>query len=107
MAISTGWAPAHTAKISQDWLSSKIPGFLNRDEWPSSSPDLNPCDYYLWGRLETLVNNRSYNSIPALKRALKKAWCELDQDEVARACKLFPSRLKVCLKARGNRFENK
>ena len=98
-------APAHTAKITQDWLSINLPGFLSREDWPPASPDLNPCDYYLWGRLEELVNNRAYDNIPALKRTLSKVWSELDQDEVARACSLFPDRVRSCLKARGNRFE--
>ena len=58
-------------------------------------------------RLEALVNNRAYDHIPALKRALAKAWSKLDQNEVDRACNLFPERVRSCLKARGNRFENK
>ncbi|KAI6655436.1 hypothetical protein LOD99_2271 [Oopsacas minuta] len=72
-------APAHTAKSTLQWLSSNAPAFLGRKEWPPSSPDLNPSDYYLWGRLEAIVNNRSYNDIPSLKRALKRAWKDLDQ----------------------------
>ena len=40
-------APAHTAKLTQEWLTNNVPSFLNRNEWPSSSPDLNPCDFYL------------------------------------------------------------
>ncbi|KAI6650137.1 MhmaT1 transposase [Oopsacas minuta] len=66
-------APAHIAKSTLQWLSSNVPAFLGREEWPPSSPDLNPCDYYLWERLEAIVNNRSYNDIPSLKRALKRA----------------------------------
>ena len=64
-----------------------------------SSPDLNPCDYYLWGRLEQMVNNRSYDSISALKRALTRAWAELNQDEVSRACNSFVGRVKGLLKS--------
>ena len=42
-------APAHTAKSTREWLSANVPTFLGPEEWPPSSPDLNPCDYYLWG----------------------------------------------------------
>ena len=35
-------APTHTAKISQEWLTVKVPHFLTRHQWPPSSPDLNP-----------------------------------------------------------------
>ena len=47
---------------------------------------------------------QQYSSI---KTSVKESLCELDQDEVARACKFFLSRLKVCLKGRWNSFENK
>ena len=97
--------PAHTAKSTLQWLSSNVPAFLGREEWPPSSPDLNPCDYYLWGRLEAIVNNRAYNDIPSLKRALKRAWEDLDQEEIARACNIFQNRVRCCLKAEGMRFE--
>ena len=98
MDISTGWCTAHTAKSTQHWLSVNVPAVLGREEWSPSSPDLNPCDYYSWGRLEAIVNNHSY-------RALKMAWAELDQGEVARACNLFTIRVRRCISAKGNRFE--
>ena len=97
-------APAHTAKINQEWLSNNIPDFFNKDEWPPSSPDLNPCDYYLWGRMEAIVNNHAHKSLQALKRAILRSWNDLDHEEVARACNNFPERLKMCIKARGKRF---
>ena len=56
-------APAHTAKSTQHWLSVNFPAFLGREEWPPSSPDINQCDYYLWGRLEAIVNNHSYSDV--------------------------------------------
>ena len=97
-------APAHTAKSTQHWLSVNVRAFLGREEWPPSSPDINPCDYYLWGRLEAIVNKHSYSDVQSLKRALKKAWAELDQGEVAHACNLFTIKVRRCINAKGNRF---
>ena len=48
-----------------------------------------------------MVNNRSYDSIPALKRALTRAWAELNQDEVSRACNSFVGRVRATIKAKG------
>ena len=45
--------PAHTANTIQSRLSTKIPDFISKVEWPPSSPDLNPMDLSLWSILET------------------------------------------------------
>ena len=37
--------PAHEYKIKQDLLMRELPLFVHKDVLPSSSPDLNPCDY--------------------------------------------------------------
>ena len=41
------------------------------------------------------MNNRACFNIPVLKRALAKAWPKLDQNEVARACNLFPEEIDL------------
>ena len=41
-------APAHRHKEVQLWLSIKLNDkFLNKDDWPPRSSDLNPCDFFL------------------------------------------------------------
>ena len=40
-------APAHTAKRTQDFLQMNCPDFIDKDEWPPNSPDLNPLDYHV------------------------------------------------------------
>ena len=37
--------------------------------WPPKSPDLNPCDYFLWGYLKSKV----YTKRPRLVEELKDA----------------------------------
>ena len=41
--------PAHTAEMTQEWISQHCPDMIMRDEWPPNSPDLNPLDYHVWG----------------------------------------------------------
>ncbi|QQP42134.1 Transposable element tcb1 transposase [Caligus rogercresseyi] len=45
-------APAHTSNLVQNWCLENLDMFWSKEFWPPSSPDLNPCDYYLWGVLE-------------------------------------------------------
>ena len=48
-------APAHTSNISQNWLRENIPDFITKEEWPPSSPDLNPMDFSIWSILEKML----------------------------------------------------
>ena len=73
-----------------------MPDFITSQEWPPYSPDLNPMDYYVWGRLESLVNYKEHHSLQELKQSLRREWTRLDQDEVCRACMSWPEREAVC-----------
>ena len=44
-------APAHSAKLTQAWLSANCRDFINKDSWPPNSPDMNPLDFHVWGAM--------------------------------------------------------
>ena len=44
-------ALAHTSCQAQEWVEQHTLDFVNKDEWPPNSPDLNPLDYYVWGAM--------------------------------------------------------
>jgi len=44
-------APTHTAKLAQDWIAINCSEFIDKDEWPPNSPDLDPLDYHVWGAM--------------------------------------------------------
>ncbi|QQP42305.1 Transposable element tcb1 transposase, partial [Caligus rogercresseyi] len=54
-----------------------------------SSPDLNPCDYYLWGVLERGTNKRAHNTVDSLKAAIIQAVANLSREQVAHAVGRF------------------
>ncbi|KAI6653098.1 hypothetical protein LOD99_3947 [Oopsacas minuta] len=66
-------APPHVAKVVLDFLREKFDKKLisrNCDFfWPPDSPDLNPCDFYLWGYLKSKVYS---NPIPETTEDLKR-----------------------------------
>ena len=47
--------PAHGAKQVQTYLKENLPLFVPKDIWPSSSPDLNVCDYWLLSVIESTL----------------------------------------------------
>ena len=46
-------APPHFARTVRSWLDEQLPGrWIGRRgsyDWPARSPDLTPCDFFLWG----------------------------------------------------------
>ncbi|EFO87874.1 hypothetical protein CRE_05599 [Caenorhabditis remanei] len=98
-------APAHTAKLSQQWCETHLPAFIPKDEWPPSSPDLNPLDYSIWGVLQNKVNAKPHSSIEALKKTLLKEWDALSPDYLRATIDAYPRRLRAVIQKRGGRME--
>ena len=66
-------ARLHTAKIVQEWLGEKFgEKFMDKSKWPPRSPDLNPCDFYLWGHLKQLVYYPLPKTIDELKANIRR-----------------------------------
>ena len=59
-------------------------GFIEKTEWPSSSPDLNPLDYHILGAM--LEKYHKFQTKPKmtheLKVALQTLWEEMPQEHV-------------------------
>src|ERR1700743_2633457 len=41
-------APAHSSRLTQEWIEQHSPEFVRKDEWPPNSPDLNTLHYHVW-----------------------------------------------------------
>jgi inhibitor of nuclear factor kappa-B kinase subunit alpha len=54
-------APAHKAKMTQEWLRRNVPAFISAEDWPLWSPNLNPLDYKLWAVLEYMACQKHHN----------------------------------------------
>jgi len=63
-------APAHTARLAQDFIATNCSEFIGNDEWPPSSPDLNPLDYHVW--VAMLERYKTFNPMPKNIDELKK-----------------------------------
>ena len=61
-------APPHRKKEVQTWLKDKFgKKFLDASIWPPRSPDLNPCDFSLWGTLKKNVYNQKPLNVQELR----------------------------------------
>ncbi|KAI6659393.1 hypothetical protein LOD99_10839 [Oopsacas minuta] len=89
-------APAHTAKVNQQWLRNNIPNIISKEEWPPSSPDLNPTDFLLWSILETNACTTSHKSIKSLNYLLIPRMGKNPAGKVACRCRVRPQAAKSC-----------
>ena len=62
-------APAHTAKISKNWMSSKKIDVL---AWPAQSPDLNPIEH-AWDQLGRSLGGKRFQSQGELWNYIQEA----------------------------------
>jgi transposase len=74
-------ASSHTAKKTMELLEKifgeKIISIKSTDIWPPYSPDLNPCDYFLWGFLKDRVFSENIGNISLLKEKIKQVCAEI------------------------------
>lgn len=74
-------ATSHTAKATMDYFEQH--GIELLEGFPSGSPDMNPIEK-LWARLDALIAEEMPDSDASLKKAAKKAWASISQDEIDR-----------------------
>ena len=93
-------APAHYALNVRDWLNQK---FANRwigrrgpIEWPARSPDLAPCDFFLWGYLKNIVYQERPTTLDELKSRIRQACERIPVAMCEKACKSVADRLERC-----------
>ena len=62
-------------------MDEKFPGrWMGRGSpmrWPARSPDLTPCDFFLWRFIKSKVYGTSPNGIPQLKERITAAFGEV------------------------------
>lgn len=107
-------APAHYTVNVRQWLHEHFPGrWIGRGQdapiaWPPRSPDLNPCDFYLWSHLKGLVYSTPVDNLDILEARVRNATNLIRNDiNIFQRVKYnFSRRLRACLAAGGGHFEN-
>ncbi|KAI6651150.1 hypothetical protein LOD99_5501 [Oopsacas minuta] len=65
-------APSHKAKMTSEWLKLNVPECISTEEWPTSSPDLNPMDFCIWSILESRICAKPHKNVKSLKSSLRR-----------------------------------
>jgi hypothetical protein len=94
--------PKHTAKKTIKLLDEIAPDRIC--DFPANSPDLNIIED-IWSELDRRVQRHKITSIAGLKKKLQREWDNMDWDTVHKSVESMPSRLKQCIKRKGDRTD--
>ena len=86
--------PAHRARETVHLLTHETPDFITPALWPANSPDLNPVNYQIWGKLQERVYRSQIRDVDQLKSRLIEEWEHFHQvviDEAVRSSSLHSS----------------
>lgn len=102
-------APCHTERRNIAYLSRQFGGRLVSKgadrEWPPRSPDLNPCDFFLWGYLKSRVYYPKPTNLDELQAAIEREVRQLDPAMCYRAVLDIQTRADKCIDMGGKCFE--
>jgi len=85
-----------------------VPEFVELENWPLNSPDLNQVDYSIWGALQQLVyRRRRIRDVEHLKEVVQTCWEQIGQDVIDRAIGQFHKRLSLVVATGGGHIEHR
>lgn len=103
-------ATCHTARVSIELLKNVFPGKLISKrgdiEWPPRSPDLSPCDYFLWGYLKSVVYENNPTNLEQLKRNIIQESNKIPRTTFQRVFQNLRLRFQECQAAEGSHLDN-
>ena len=101
-------APSHRSNLVQDFLKDTLKRrFISKEEWPPSSPDTNPLDYWFWDAVKMKVYEgragRPFGNEKELKNKIRKVWTSVASDKktIRKAIKQFVPRLREVSRRKG------
>ncbi len=124
--IKRAWEAVKTKRGSEVWnnreeyllhmdnasahCSDLVQGHLRQIHWntlkhPPYSPDLSPCDYFLFPRLKKKLRGHKYPSIEALVVSIERELGAITSHEWRQCFKDWVTRCKHCVLFEGNYFE--
>ena len=103
-------APPHFALPVRQYLNQKLGdrwiGRAGPVSWPPRSPDLTPCDFFLWGYIKDRVFQTLPNTIAELKTKIRAAIQSITEDTLMKVVKNTEFRLQMLVRHQGGHFEN-
>ena len=105
-------APPHYSLEAREILSNGLPqrwiGRRGAIEWPARSPDLTPCDFWLWPYLKSKVYNpagRKFENVEELQAKITEELVLIPLQMFRDSLQDFRKRVDQCIAKDGEHFE--
>ena len=95
-------APAHNALSIQQFLAENNIAVL---EQPPYSPDLAPCDFFLFPKLKRVIKGTRFQDSKAITTAVTKKLRAIPMESFQKCIEAWRQRLEKCILAQGDYFE--
>lgn len=87
-------------------ISNRYPEVFQKGfSWPPYSPDLNPCDYFLWGYLKDRVYVNNPQTLAELETAIALQIYSIPRQMLQNTINAFPKRLQMVIEKNGGHVE--
>ena len=95
-------ASSHKCEVVKSFLASEKEKVLNH---PPYSPDLSPCDFFLFPRLKKMLSGNKYMSRSSLGSAIYQCLKQTPKEDYLSAFRDWLKRLQKCVSVKGGYFE--
>ena len=95
-------APAHRLTLIIDFLAKNHILSVNHSAY---SPDMAPCDFYLFGKLHLAMKGKRFAPVEAIQKACTDILKDISVNDLKHSFEKLLDRAKQCIEARGDYFE--
>ena len=95
-------ASSHKCEVVKSFWASEKVKVLNH---PPYSPDLSPCDFFLFPRLKKMLSGNKYTSRSSLGSAIYQCLQQIPKEDYLPAFHDWVKRLQKCVSVKGGYFE--
>jgi hypothetical protein len=99
--LHKGNSQCHNPKKITGKLQKK---HMTRASHPPYSPDLSPCDFWLFGMVKEKIKDREFCSAHEILRSLSETWCDLTLEDIQRVFLEWMDRLTWVIENDGEYF---
>lgn len=113
--INTMWlqldgAPIHFSAMIRQWIDEEFgERWIGRGgpvRWPARSPDLTPCDFFLWGYVKDKVYTEPVTTKEDMQLRIRRVFSTISPTMLQNVRRSIKTRARKCIEQNGRHFEH-